>query len=35
MMGAMSIENRRPVVLDYAETYLFQANKVFAYFPQP
>ena len=34
MMGAMSVQQRKPVVLDYAETYLFQANKVFAYFPQ-
>ena len=34
MMGAMSVQKRKPVVLDYAETYLFQANKVFAYFPQ-
>jgi hypothetical protein len=27
------VQQRKPVVLDYAETYLFQANKVFAHFP--
>ena len=33
LVGAMEALGRKPVVDDYAETYLFQANKVFAHFP--
>ena len=33
LAGAMEAQGRKPVIDDYAETYLFQANKVFASFP--
>jgi predicted class III extradiol MEMO1 family dioxygenase len=32
LMGAMSYLNKKPVLQDYVDTYLFQANKVFVYF---
>ena len=34
LIGAMKALGRKAVVQDYIETYLFQANKVFAYFPE-
>lgn len=33
LAGAMEAQGRTPVIDDYAETYLFQANKIFASFP--
>lgn len=35
LVGAMDALGRTPVVDDYAETYLFQANKIFAHYPLP
>lgn len=33
LAGAMEAQGRKPVIDDYAETYLFQANKIFASYP--
>ena len=33
LVGAMEVEGRKPVIDDYAETWMFQANKIFAHYP--
>ena len=33
LAGAMEVEGRVPVIDDYVETYMFQANKIFASYP--
>ena len=32
LIGAMSLLKKTPIIQDYVETYLFQANKIFSYF---